>query len=147
MRYISSISQQNQPTGIFLEENTGIGDDSNIIRRNFENLLVDYYKPLSRQWANPIIRFSNFKREWKESTPMFSSITEIVMHPSYQRIIGMGPTAIPMILLSMRQELDHWFWALSAITGENPVPEEHRGKIKKMTEAWLDWGQKNFYLE
>ena len=78
---------------------------------------------------------------------MLSSITEIVMHPSYQQIIGMGPAAIPLILLSMRRELNHWFWALSAITGENPVPIEHRGKIKQMTEAWMNWGKRHLYLQ
>ena len=129
------------------EEDTGVGQESQIIRRRWENLLTEYYKPLSRQWANPVIRFSNLAKEWKESTPMLSSITEIVMHPSYQQIIGMGPTAIPLIFLSMRRERGHWFWALSAITGENPVHIEHRGKIKEMTDAWLDWGQKHLYLE
>ena len=144
MSYISSVQQI---VNVPLEEDTGVGEESQIIRRRLENLLTDYYKPLSRQWANPVIRFSNLEKEWKESTPMLSSVTEIVMHPSYQQIIGMGVTAIPLIFLSMRRELDHWFWALSAITGENPVDIEHRGKMKEMTNAWLEWGQKNLYLE
>jgi hypothetical protein len=144
MKYISSM----QPLAVVpVEEDAGVGYDSQTIRRHLEVLLADYYKPLSRQWANPVIRFSNLEKEWKESTPMLSSITEIVMHPSYQQIIGMGPTAIPLIFLSMRRELGHWFWALCAITGENPVSIEHRGKIKEMTEAWLDWGRKQLYLE
>jgi hypothetical protein len=144
MSYASLVSQH---TDVSSEENASIGSDSQIIRRHWENLLTDYYKPLSRQWANPAIRFSNLEKEWKESTSMLSSITEIVMHPSYQQIIGMGPTAIPLILLSMRRELSHWFWALCAITGENPVPIEHRGKIKKMTKDWFVWGRKHLYLE
>ena len=144
MKYISSLQQL---AVVHVEEDAGVGHDSQTIRRYLEDLLADYYKPLSRQWANPAIRFSNLEKEWKESTPMLSSITEIVMHPSYQQIIGMGPTAIPLIFLSMRRELGHWFWALCAITGENPVPIEYRGKIKKMTDAWLDWGHKHLYLE
>ncbi len=144
MKYSPSL----QPLTIVpFNEDTGIGPDSQIIRRHMEELLFSYYKPLSRQWANPLIRFNNLKEEWKESTFMLSSVTEIAMYPSYQQIIGMGPTAIPMILLSMRQEPDHWFWALNAITGENPVHIEDRGKIKKMTDAWLDWGKKHLYLE
>lgn len=129
------------------EDDAGLGQDSQTIRRYIENLLADYYKPLSRQWANPAIRFSNLAKEWKESTSMLSSITEIAMHTAYQQIIGMGPTAIPLILLSMRREPGHWFWALSAITGENPVPMDHRGNIKRMTGAWLNWGKKHLYLE
>ena len=144
MNYISPMQQL---AVVRDEEDAGVGHDSQIIRGYIEDLLTDYYKPLSRQWANPVIRFSNLEKEWKESTPMLSSITEIVMHPSYQQIIGMGPTAIPLIFLSMRRELGHWFWALCAITGENPVSIEQRGKIKEMTDAWLDWGRKQLYLE
>lgn len=128
-------------------DDTSVGQDSISVRRYIEELLTDYYKPLSRQWANPVIRFNNLENDWKESTSILSSITEVVMHPSYQQIIGIGPSAIPFIFLSMKREPDHWFWALKAITGEDPVPTEHRGKIKKMTEAWLDWGKKNLYLE
>lgn len=144
MRYIT---QSQIVPSASLANDKGIGQESKVLRRHYEELISDYYKPVTRQWANPLIRFSNLSNEWRKDTPIFSSITEIVMHPSYQRIIGMGPTAIPMILLSMRNEPDHWFWALSAITGENPVPSKHQGKIKKMTEAWLEWGQKQLYLE
>ena len=130
-----------------LKDDPGVGQDSQTIRRYIEDLLTNYYRPLSRQWANPTIRFDNLKNEWKESTAILSSITEIVMHPAYQQIIGMGPTAIPLIFLSMRQKPDHWFWALKAITGEDPVPPEHRGKIRKMNDAWLEWGKNQLYLE
>lgn len=144
MNYISLMQQ---PTAPALEEDTGIGQESNVIRRYIEDVLGTYYKPLSRQWANPVIRFLNLEKEWKESTAMLSSVTEIAMHPSYQQIIGMGPTAIQMIFLSMGQEPDHWFWALSAITGENPVHSENQGKIKEMTDAWFEWGREHLYVE
>ena len=143
MKYI----QFDQSSGDLIKDDPGIGQDSQEIRRYVENLVADYYRPLSRQWANPVIRFENLLLEWKDSTAMLSSITEISMHPSYQQIIGMGTTAIPLILLSMRQEPDHWFWALRSITGENPVSEEHQGKITKMNEAWLEWGKRHLYLE
>ncbi len=143
MKYIPSLELADAT----LENDAGVGQDSQIIRRYTEDLLADYFKPFSRQWANPIIRFSNLKDDWQESTSMLSSITEIAMHPSYQQIIGMGPTALPIIFLSMRQEPDHWFWALRAITGENPIPINHQGKIKEMTDAWMEWGKKHLYLE
>ena len=144
MKYIATM--QRLPS-VSVEEDSSIGGDSQTIRRYLEDLLADYYKPLSRQWANPAIRFSNLEKEWKESTLMLSSITEIVMHPSYQQIIGMGTPAIPLIFLSMRRELSHWFWALCAITGENPVSIEHQGRIKEMTDDWLAWGRNQLYLE
>ena len=60
---------------------------------------------------------------------------------TYQAIIGMGETALPFILDEMRQRDGHWFWALRAITGENPVPPEHRGNVEAMTQDWLQWAR------
>jgi hypothetical protein len=44
--------------------------------------------------------------------------------------IGMGWSAVPLILEEMRREPDQWFWALEAITEENPVPAEALGKVR-----------------
>jgi hypothetical protein len=59
----------------------------------------------------------------------------------YQRIIGMGPPAVSLILEELRREPDHWFWALEAITEENPVPPEAMGKVRLMAEVWTRWGE------
>jgi hypothetical protein len=128
------------------ESDSGVGQESKLIRRYIEDLLADYYKPISMQWANPVIKFATLEKEWKEATVVLSSITEMVMQPAYQQIIGMGPSAIPLIFQSMMREPDHWFWALSSITGANPVLQEHQGKIDKMNDDWIEWGKKNLYL-
>ena len=52
----------------------------------------------------------------------------------------MGPAAVPLILSELRREPDHWFVALKRITGDDPVPDEVRGNIEQMAEAWLRWG-------
>ena len=104
-----------------------------------------YAQPISRQSTNSKAKFLTLKAKWEAETAMLSSVTEKAMHPAYQQIIGMGPTAIPLILSEMKKELGHWFWALKSITGEDPVPPEQRGKIKKMTEAWLRWGREKGY--
>jgi hypothetical protein len=62
------------------------------------------------------------------------------MHPCYQAIIGMGEIAVPLILESLTHRFDHWFWALEAITQDNPVPRRLRGNIEAMARAWLKWG-------
>ena len=67
------------------------------------------------------------------------------MLPSYQQVIGIGPSVVPYLLRELKYFPDHWFWALNAITGEDPVPPESKGKFQKMTEAWLDWGRKKGY--
>ena len=76
-----------------------------------------------------------------ERDPYSSSLTAMVTCPSYQRIIGLGPAAVPMILEAFAKEPDHWSWALSAITGENPVPDAELGDIEASMRRWTDWGR------
>ncbi|MCS6976086.1 MAG: hypothetical protein NZM31_03620 [Gemmatales bacterium] len=90
-------------------------------------------------------RFADLVRQWKEATRFTSSITEMAMHPAYQQIIGMGREALPLIFEELRREPDHWFWALRAITGEDPVAPEDRGKLSAMTAAWLRWAEEHGY--
>jgi hypothetical protein len=84
--------------------------------------------------------FQALAAEWERETLFLSSTTDIVLHPAYQRIIGLGPAAVPLILGRMRERPGHWFWALRAITGEDPVQPEERGDLAKMARRWLDWG-------
>lgn len=87
---------------------------------------------------------ANFRQlvaEWKAATALTSSGTEILLHPAYQRIIGMGKDAVKFIIDELRREPDHWFWALQAITGEDPVADGDQGKIDRMTSSWLNWAQ------
>src|SRR5579864_4526833 len=91
-------------------------------------------------------RFHTLVEEWKDAKVFTSSGSEIALHPAYQQIIGMGKEAIPLILAELQREEDHWFWALKAITGEDPVPPSDRGKLAKMTEAWLRWAHAHGYL-
>lgn len=90
-------------------------------------------------------RFLDLVEKWKRETEFASSMLEFCMHPTYQRIIGMGPSAVPLILRELSSSPDHWFWALKAMTGEDPVPEEDRGDLAKMTRAWLRWASENGY--
>ena len=53
----------------------------------------------------------------------------------------MGHPALPLILKELERETDHWFWALEAISGENPVPAEQVGQVEKMAQAWIEWGR------
>jgi hypothetical protein len=89
-----------------------------------------------------IAQFDDWARQWKSETRYVSSTSDMVLHPAYQRIIGLGPAAVPLILDELRREPNHWFWALKAITGEDPVPPADRGRLDRMTAAWLAWGQR-----
>ena len=57
----------------------------------------------------------------------------------------MGPDVVPFILAELEKEMGHWFPALYAITEADPVPEEDRGNMKKMRDAWLAWGKAQNY--
>jgi uncharacterized protein (DUF433 family) len=85
--------------------------------------------------------------EWKQTRQKTSSsIVKLAMHPAYQRIIGKGRAAIPFILRELQKVPDHWFWALTSITGEDPVAEEDRGDLEAMARAWVTWGREHGYV-
>jgi hypothetical protein len=84
-------------------------------------------------------QFFDLVREWKGATKYLSNINERCRHPAYQKIIDLGPDALPLILDELRREPDDWFAALRQLTGENPVAPAARGNLKEMTAAWLEW--------
>jgi hypothetical protein len=75
-----------------------------------------------------------------------SNTAQMAMLRSYQKIIGMGLAAVPLILEELQREPNQWFWALEAITDENPVPPEAAGKVRLMAEAWIQWGREHGLL-
>jgi hypothetical protein len=89
--------------------------------------------------------FQRLRAQWEHECGISSSLTKIVLAPSYQRIIALGPKAIPLILRQLELEGDDpdwWFWALEMLTGHDPVPENARGNTVAMAEAWLEWGKR-----
>ncbi len=89
--------------------------------------------------------FARLREEWRQDTMLQSSPVEIALHPAYQQIIGLGPRAIPLILRDLAQRGGHWFWALRAITGEDPASEQT--SMPGAARAWLEWGRRNGYWE
>ncbi|SRR5258707_7113687 len=91
--------------------------------------------------------FAELALKWSADTAHLSSPTELMEHPAYVRIIGLGPAVLPLLLRDLQESGRFWFPALHAITGENPVPDEAAGDVHRMSEAWLDWGRRNGLLE
>ena len=81
--------------------------------------------------------FDQLAQEWRAETQYLSSTTQIATHPAYQRIIGLGPQVIPLILAELERRPGHWAWALKALTGEDPAPPEAQGRVAATAEAWL----------
>jgi hypothetical protein len=86
---------------------------------------------------------SELIQRWKTDTRHLSWTIAKVAHPGYLRIISFGHSALPALLAEMTRDPDHWFAALRAITGQDPVPEDLRGDLPRMTAVWLEWGREN----
>jgi hypothetical protein len=87
--------------------------------------------------------FEALSKRWKTETSGYSSVGSMVMHPAYLEIISYGDKMIPFILNDLQSKPGHWFIALKTLAKYSPVKPEDAGNIKKMTEAWIEWGRAN----
>jgi hypothetical protein len=88
--------------------------------------------------------FAELADRWEAETLVLASPVEAAMHSAYQRIIGLGLQVITFILERLQQTRRYWFWALAAITGENPAAGA--GSTRAAVDAWVDWGRERGYL-
>ena len=77
---------------------------------------------------------------------MYSSTTHIDKHPAAAIIAEMGETAVPMVLSELTSHTHHWYGILQRLTGAQPVPLEHAGRMDLLRQDWLDWGRENGYI-
>ena len=110
------------------------------------SLLIDPETAEYIKKKDDLLKFQSLVTQWREERRATSLVADMVVHPAYQGIIGMGPTAVPFILHELRRSPDHWFWALRAITRENPVPKKVRGNMREMAAVWLAWGEARGYV-
>jgi hypothetical protein len=87
--------------------------------------------------------FTDLMNTWRRETWFISSIKKRVSHPAYVKIIGLGPAAIPFIIAELRKQPDYWFWALEAITRQDPMP--HAENMHQLKDAWLAWAESHGY--
>ncbi|MDR3678266.1 MAG: hypothetical protein P4N24_22490 [Acidobacteriota bacterium] len=100
-------------------------------------------------WLSDEAIFKILTEKWHRERGASSSITEIILCPSYQSIIAMGDRVIPLILSQLEaegNEPDHWFWALQVLTGVNPVSEEIEGNLPAMSEVWRETARSKGYI-
>ncbi len=86
-------------------------------------------------------RFEALYAIWKKETLLSSDGDEITGHPAYRQMIALGRPAVPFMLTKLKEDPHFLFDALTAITGEDPVRDDHAGRLKKMAEDWLNWGR------
>ena len=86
--------------------------------------------------------FAHFRDAWRKERGPTSWVEEMTACPSYIQIMHMGPGVVPYIIEQLRREgdnPDHWYVALEALTGADPVPESAYGYTTKIAQAWLEW--------
>lgn len=85
---------------------------------------------------------------WKRQTRLLSSVSKKVSHPLYRQLMSLGIAAVAPMLKDLKDNGPaHWFCALNAITGTNPVSTGMAGNMTAMTEAWIKWGVEAGYLK
>lgn len=90
-------------------------------------------------------RFRYLADTWKAETGHISKTSKKCTHPAYQEIIGMGDGVVQFIMRDLALSGGDWFWALTAITGQNPISDDDAGNIEKMKEAWIRWAKAKGY--
>jgi hypothetical protein len=124
---------------------SGVSRASEAVQRQWTQARQHFVLPVTRRTIEQ--QFQGLAETWKEEVGSTSSMTDLVLSPSYQRIIGLGPKVIPSILVELSRRPDHWFSALAALTGVNPISENAAGDLDAMTKAWLRWGDEQGYLD
>jgi hypothetical protein len=130
----------------FLED-WGIGELSSIEEMEswYEKVHVEVFFKLPEVTGSSL-KFSRLKKEWIRGTARLSVLSQIVLHPAYQQIIAIGPEAIPLILRSLADETDHWFWALKVLNDGVDVAEGTE-TMAGAAQAWLAWGREKGHLD
>ena len=119
---------------------------------SLDNLLAqrEASTPITRKNAelDPEIvdKFYTLAKQWENEVAGMSSIAQMSLHPHYREIISMGTKIVPLLLSELKKNPLYWLAALSAITGENPIKPEQRGRVKQMASAWIEWGRNQGYV-
>jgi hypothetical protein len=88
--------------------------------------------------------FKTIVERWNKDTRHTSSLTKMITHPSYARIIEIGPKVLPLLFKELNERPNHWLVALNAITREDPAPAG--STFAEAVQAWLAWGRDRGYL-
>lgn len=119
-------------------------DDAGDLQQKLKRFRIGFTHLLNQKDDSDI--FYQLFDKWKKETELLSSASQAALNPNYMRIIGLGERAIPFLLRELSLNPEHWFAALAAITGENPVEKKNRGFLNLMRDDWILWGKTNGYI-
>jgi hypothetical protein len=130
------------PLDVTNSETEGVSEDFFAVVR-CKNRSYREYGETAITLVTPEQQFGELAATWKEETKFMSSVDDIVLHPAHLQILGMGPRVIPLIVRELQREPGHWFVALKALSGRDPVPDRLRGDVAGMAWAWINWAAAN----
>ena len=118
-------------------------NDIKLLPREEQSRVVEFASglPRGRQVEE---KFNELATQWYKDTRKLSSVQQIVLHPAYQKIIGMGKEALPLIFRELQTTRSHWLWALAMIVGEDHATPGQT--FKEAVDSWIRWGQESGYL-
>lgn len=90
-----------------------------------------------------IASFHKLVAQWRRQTYFLSTVKEKINNPAFIRIVEMGWKAVPLIIDEIYTRPDFLFMALELIVEETPTKNVQRGDVRAMTDAWLQWYERN----
>ena len=88
--------------------------------------------------------FKKLAADWERAVSNISSLTAIVAHPKYREIVNMRWRVVPFLINDLHRNKRFWLPALEEITGIRPFDSGDSGNIKRMINAWVQWGRHKY---
>src|SRR5262249_7922336 len=95
----------------------------------------------STEFQNAKDKFAALAAAWRRHNRGKSIVD--YYHLAHLQVIGMGATAIPLILEDLSRGEGSWYFALKCITGEQADGPTAQGEPEVVRLAWLQWGERN----
>ena len=107
--------------------------------------MVEIIQPITEPASSEFVAEFNYHADAWEGA-VFLTMEEMFADEDYQRIIEMGPQAVPLILRRLQAQPHWWSPALIRLTGVDPTAGQSRGRLAVETKAWLGWAEQQGHL-
>lgn len=125
----------------------GISIEANSIERAIQINMCNWYSEsitLQREKEEKLkMLFNKLKDDFSIETMFFSNPSDIFSNSHYLKLVSLGSSALPLIMEDWEHSELPWFYALSQITGENPIKDESAGDVRLMKKDWKEWFNQN----
>jgi hypothetical protein len=88
-------------------------------------------------------RFYSLLNIWRSDTAFFSDPDLIVAHPAFQALVELAGDIVPLAIEDLRARPSNLVWVLDDAIGEVEYPRDIIGDLVAMSNAWIDWAERN----